>query len=71
MMTAVKWVGMTPLSDSGPFAQVALVHLDAAYNLARWLTRNPSDADDVVQEAMLRALTYFSSFKGTNARGWL
>lgn len=71
MLTAVKWVRMTPLSDSGPFAQVALAHLDAAYNLARWLTRNPSDADDVVQEAMLRALTYFSSFRGTNARGWL
>ncbi len=53
------------------FAAVMLPHLDAAYNLARWLMRNGQDAEDVVQEAMLRALTYYASFKGTNARGWL
>lgn len=53
------------------FEAVILPHLDAAYNLARWLTRNPADADDVVQEAMLRAATYFSGFRGTNARAWL
>ena len=46
-------------------------HLDAAYNLARWLMRDREAAQDVVQEAMVRALTYFPSFKGVNPRGWL
>lgn len=53
------------------FEAVVLPHLDAAYNLARWLTRNPTDAEDVVQEAVLRAATYFASFRGANARAWL
>ena len=53
------------------FEAVVLPHLDAAYNLARWLTRNPTDAEDVVQEAVLRAATYFTSFRGANARAWL
>ena len=48
-----------------------LPHLDAAYNLARWLMRDRAAAEDVVQEAMLRALTYFSSFRGVNPRAWL
>ena len=48
-----------------------LPHLDAAYNLARWLVRDPAAAEDVVQEAMLRALSYFSSFRGVNPRAWL
>src|SRR5690349_18162773 len=53
------------------FEAVVLPHLDEAYNLARWLMRSPSDAEDVVQEAMLRALTYFGSFRGGNARAWV
>jgi len=53
------------------FEQCALPHLDAAFNLARWLVGNDSDAQDVVQEAFLRALKYFDSFHGTDARGWL
>jgi RNA polymerase sigma-70 factor (ECF subfamily) len=53
------------------FETVVLPHLDAAYNLARWLTRNPTDADDVVQEAVLRAATYFAGFRGVNPRAWL
>jgi RNA polymerase sigma-70 factor (ECF subfamily) len=53
------------------FAAVVLPHLDAAYNLARWLVRDPAAAEDVVQEAMLRALTYFAGFKGVNPRAWL
>lgn len=53
------------------FETVALANLDAAYNLARWLMRDPSDAEDVVQEAMVRALTYFAGFRGTNPRAWL
>ena len=48
-----------------------LPHLDAAHNLARWLMRDGQAAEDVLQEAMLRALTYFESFKGVNPRGWL
>lgn len=53
------------------FDEVALPHLDAAYNLARWLTRNDADAADVVQEAMLRALTYFDGYRGESAKAWL
>jgi len=53
------------------FAAIALPHLDAAYNLARWLLRNEQAADDVVQEAYLRAFRYFGSFRGDDARPWL
>jgi len=60
-----------PGSREDSFETVVLPHLDAAYNLARWLMRDRAAADDVVQEAMLRALTYFASFKGGNARAWL
>ena len=59
-----------PLS-SDIFETVVLPHLDAAHNLARWLMRDAASAEDVLQEAMLRALTYFPSFKGVNSRGWL
>lgn len=53
------------------FERLVLPHLDAAYNLARWLTRNDADAADVVQEAVLRAFRYFDAFRGDDARGWL
>ena len=58
-------------SRDDSFAAVVLPHLDAAYNLARWLVRDATAAEDVVQEAVLRALTYFSSFRGVNPRAWL
>jgi RNA polymerase sigma-70 factor, ECF subfamily len=53
------------------FEQLVLPHLDAAANLARWLLRNPHDAEDVVQEAILRACRFFSGFRGGDARAWL
>lgn len=53
------------------FQQLALPHLDAAYNLARWLSGNAGDADDVVQEAFVRAFRFFDTFRGENARPWL
>ncbi|MGH7249246.1 MAG: sigma-70 family RNA polymerase sigma factor [Pseudomonadota bacterium] len=53
------------------FEETVLPHLDAAYNLARWLTRNEHDADDVVQEAYLRALRFFDGFRGGDGRAWL
>jgi RNA polymerase sigma-70 factor (ECF subfamily) len=53
------------------FEQAVLPHLDAAYNLARWLTRHDQDAEDVVQEAYLRAFKFFGGFHGQDARAWL
>ena len=53
------------------FESLAMPHLDAAYNLARWLTHNDHDAQDVVQEALLRAMRYIGSFRGDSARAWL
>jgi RNA polymerase sigma-70 factor, ECF subfamily len=53
------------------FEQAVLPHLNAAHNLARWLTRNAQDADDVVQEAYLRAFRFFPGFRGGDARAWL
>lgn len=55
----------------GRFEAAVLPHLDAAYNLARWLTRHDDDAEDVVQTACLRALRFFDGFQGGNPRGWL
>jgi RNA polymerase sigma factor (sigma-70 family) len=53
------------------FEQATLPHLDAAYNLARWLTRNDQDAEDVVQNAYLRAFKSFDGFRGGDGRAWL
>ncbi len=62
---------MTHQGGSGNFEQEILPHLDAAYNLARWLTRNEQDAQDAVQEAYLRAFRFYPGFRGGNARAWL
>jgi len=62
---------MTSQGRNAEFQRVMLPHLDAAYNHARWLTRDDSNADDVVQEACLRAIKFFPSFHGGNARAWL
>jgi len=53
------------------FESAVLVHLDAAYNLARWLSRSEHDAQDIVQEAFIRALRGFDQFRGGDARTWL
>ena len=53
------------------FEEAVLPHLNAAYNLARWITRNDTDADDVVQEACLRAFKFFGGFHGVDGRSWL
>ena len=53
------------------FELLVLPHLNAAYNLARWLTHNDHDAQDVVQESLVRAMRYMGSFRGDNARAWL
>jgi len=53
------------------FEQLVMPHLDSAYNLARWLTRNDADAQDVVQEACMRAFKYFDGFDGQYATAWL
>ena len=53
------------------FEEAVLPHLTAAYNLARWLTRDETDAEDVVQEAYLRAFKHFGSFHGGDGRPWL
>jgi RNA polymerase sigma factor (sigma-70 family) len=62
------------LSDQDPltaFNDAVLPHFDAAYNLARWLTRNDQDAQDIVQEACLRAFKYWKGFCGSRCRSWL
>ena len=53
------------------FEQSVMPHLNAAYNLARWLTRSGPDAEDLVQEAYLRAFRAFETFQGQDARAWL
>lgn len=59
------------VDSASRFEEQLLPHMDAAYNLARHLTRNDHDAEDVVQEAYLRALRYFGAFRGENGRAWL
>lgn len=62
-----------PKADSAvaeSFDDVVLPHLDAAYRLARWLIGNEHDAEDIVQEASLRAIRYFRTFSGGNGRAW-
>ena len=53
------------------FEEVVLPHLDAAFNYARWLTRSDADAEDVVQDAYVRAIRFFSSLRSDDARAWL
>ena len=59
------------LPTSADFERLVLPHLDAAHNLARWLVRDVTIAEDVVQDAAMRALSYFGSYRGGDARAWL
>jgi len=59
------------LEDRMRFEQLVLPHIDAAFNLARWLLRGRADAEDVAQEALLRACRFFRGFQGGDARAWL
>src|SRR5262245_52588389 len=68
------YAGVNPLKDDGArrrFEAQVLPHLDAAWNLARWLMRNHHDAEDVVQDACARAFQFIDSLRGDKARPWL
>jgi RNA polymerase sigma-70 factor (ECF subfamily) len=78
--TAVYWMSsgvegkdldVLDLQERGRFEQLVLPHLDAAFNLARWILRGRADAEDVAQEAMLRAFRFFRGFHGGDVRAWL
>ncbi len=62
---------MNEQDKTNKFEAIVLPHLDAAYNLARWLTRNEHNADDLVQTAFMRAFNFFDGFRGSDARAWL
>jgi RNA polymerase sigma factor (sigma-70 family) len=62
---------MDPARKLALFEQTVIPHLNAAYNLARWLTRNAPDAEDLVQEACLRAFRSFETLQGEDGRAWL
>ncbi len=62
---------MSEVAKRERFEQTVLPHLDAAYSLARWLTRNDQDAQDATQEAFLRAFRFFDGYQGGNIRAWL
>jgi RNA polymerase sigma-70 factor (ECF subfamily) len=64
-------MGMGDRADSARFEAAVLPHLDAAYNLARWLTRDEHAAEDMVQEAYLRALKFFGGFRGGDGKAWI
>jgi RNA polymerase sigma-70 factor (ECF subfamily) len=66
-----KGGGVLDARDTERFNHLVLPHLDSAFNLARWLLRNRTDAEDVTQEAMLRAYRFFGGFHGGDARAWL
>lgn len=58
------------MSDRTRFEELVLPHLDAGYNLARWLTRDVNDAEDVAQDACVRALKYVGTLRDGDARAW-
>ena len=71
MMTARRVDDVATEGPNRRFELLAMPHLDAAFNLARWLTGNTTDAEDVVQDAYLRAFRYFDAYRGGDFRIWL
>jgi RNA polymerase sigma-70 factor, ECF subfamily len=69
--TSIDGALSRPQSQLKLFDEIILPHLDAAYNLARWLTRNDQDAQDVVQESYLRAFRFFDGYRGGDGKAWL
>jgi RNA polymerase sigma-70 factor, ECF subfamily len=67
----MRGLAMSDDEQTRRFEQLVMPHLDAAYNLARWLTHNEHDAQDVVQEGLLRAMRYVAGMRGESARAWL
>jgi RNA polymerase sigma-70 factor (ECF subfamily) len=70
-VTGIDEARSRPQSQLELFEEIILPHLDAAYNLARWLTRNDQDAQDVVQESYLRAFRFFDGYRGGDGKAWL
>jgi len=77
-MTSASALAAPGALDSAPdaavvqrFEQIVMPHVDSAFNLARWIVRNRDDAEDVAQEAMLRALRFFATYNGGDPRAWL
>src|SRR4029077_8304059 len=68
---ASQGIGRAGKDKLARFEQSILPHMDAAYNLARWLTRNDDDAEEMVQEAYVRAFKFFDSLRGVDGRPWL
>src|SRR5512147_2624780 len=68
--TAAPVRNLSP-KDMERFTECVLPYLDAAYNLARYLVRDPHEAEDAVQEALLRAIRHFGGFRGADGRAWL
>jgi RNA polymerase sigma-70 factor, ECF subfamily len=66
-----KGADVLDAQDRARFEQLVLPHLDAAFNLSRWLLKSRADSEDVAQEAMLRAYRFFRGFHGGDARSWL
>lgn len=69
--SAAPSVKLNSPPDLRLFEETILPHLDAAYNLARWLVRSPQDAQDIVQESFLRAFRFFPTYRGADSKAWL
>jgi len=71
IQSSAKITQLTPPVARTAFEASVLPHLDAAYNLARWLLRNEDDAEDVVQDSYIKAFRFYDGFRGGNSRSWL